>query len=274
MSGSIVGNNQNTVQVSSGASVQPVSLGYYPAEGSKVCSLRYNFSALLNYFEDLQQLKIMGMETAIQSMFIDNSQNSQAVTIVIPGTQQVIVVPPNYQGIFPIFLTDGPAYFISVAAVGGYTNVLLLNVPCNTAGVWNAQAPATSGASQALLTGTKAFQVSANAAGNNTIIPGVGGQRFFLKNLYVQLDANATLAVAGEEVITILDSATTLLVCSVALITAAPAGLQGPIAVFDLPDLNYISLATGNSLTVQLSTALATGNIRVTAFGGYTTNTQ
>lgn len=272
MSGSVAGNNQNTVQVSSGASVQPVSLGYYPAEGSKVCSLRYNFSAVLNYFEDLQQLKIMGMETAIQSMFVDNSQNSQPVTIVIPATQQVIVVPANYQGIFPIFLTDGPAYFISVAAIGGYTNVLLLNVPCNTAGVWNAQAPATSGPTQARLTGTQAFVVADAGAGNLTIIPGVAGQRFFLSGFYLALDAQATIAALGPLTITVKDGATNLFQVDAFVNSVAPTGTQGPITIFDISDLNYISIAAGNALVVAMTSALSTGDVRISAFGGYTTN--
>jgi hypothetical protein len=138
MSGTLQPPPTATMSVASGASgVFPVSFGYYPAEGSRCVSAQYNWATQAGYAEDLSQLAARGIETTIQSVFVDNAANTQAVTLVIGGSGQVVVIPPLAQGTFPLYFTGTPSFTISVpAAAAGLTRLFLLNVPGSGAGVW------------------------------------------------------------------------------------------------------------------------------------------
>jgi hypothetical protein len=119
------------------ASVFPVGYGYYPPEGSRCITTQYNWSAQTGYFEDLSVAVAMGVETSIQSCMIDNSGNSNPVTLLIQGTGQIVVIPGTAQGVFPLFFTGSPQFQITTTAVSaGVTRLYLLNVPVSAAGIW------------------------------------------------------------------------------------------------------------------------------------------
>jgi hypothetical protein len=266
-----------TKQVNAGATVSPVSLGYYPSEGSKACSLQYNFSALLHYYEDLQMLKAYGIETSIQAIWIDNSSNSQSVTIIIAGSNQQIIVPAYYQGVFPVFFSDNAAFYISVAAVGGVCKVCLLNVPVNSAGIWSSTGTQLvtnlngSGVAIQPLIGTQAFNVS-SYGGGAILIPSVAGKRFFITAINISVSQDATASTAGINSIGLYDSSG--LVCSGALymptVGVATFGLQ---TVLSLSGFQYITPSAGSNCGIYVTYGFTNGNYVVTAFGGYTTQT-
>lgn len=137
MSGTIQGAPTATMSVSSGqAGVVPVSFGYYPVEGSRAVSAQYSWTGTQTGFtEDLSQLAARGMETTPQTLFIDNSSCYQAVTINIFGSNQTIVVPSNFQGVYPALFTGSPGYTIT-GGTSGVTRVYLLNVPAS-GGLWS-----------------------------------------------------------------------------------------------------------------------------------------
>jgi hypothetical protein len=134
--------------VSSGAAgVFPTSFGYYPVEGSRVVQAQYNWGSQAGFNEDLSQLVARGVETTIQSVYVDNSANPQAVTLMVSGTGQVVIVPANQQGIYPLFFTGAPSLMIFVPTVGAANSVTrchYLNVPANTAGPWGGSLTAAS----------------------------------------------------------------------------------------------------------------------------------
>lgn len=138
MSGTLQAAPTATMTIASGAAgVFPTGFGYYPPEGSRVVSAQYNWTAQTGYAEDLSQLVARGVETTIQSAFLDNSTSGQTVTMTLGGSGQVVLCPPYSQGIFPLFFSGQPSFQISVAAVGtGLTRVYLLNVPCASSGIW------------------------------------------------------------------------------------------------------------------------------------------
>lgn len=162
MSQTLQGPSTGTQQVASGAAgVFPVSYGYYPQEGSRVVNAIYNWSANIGFNEDLSQLVAKGLETTIQSVWIDNSSNPEPVTLSIASTGQVIVVPQNSQGLFPAFFTGAPAFQISVLQIPvqfivlgvvtvPVTRVVFLNVPCGGASIWSTQAPLQQGGTSRL----------------------------------------------------------------------------------------------------------------------------
>jgi hypothetical protein len=127
--------------------VMPISFGYYPIEGSRCVTVQYNWSTQNSYTEDLSTaLESHGIVTSIQSVYIDNSQNLNSVSITVQTTGQVIICPPQSQGIFPL-LFSGAAGFTIQSSLGGVsaggtpnqvTRLYLFNVPANSSGVWSA----------------------------------------------------------------------------------------------------------------------------------------
>jgi hypothetical protein len=152
-------------QISAGqATVANIGFGYYPGEGSRCVVAQYNWTANLFYNEDLSQLVARGVETTIQSVFCDNSTNPEPVTMSINGTNQVIVIPANSQGIFPLFFSGQPGFSISVPSevFGAVTRLYLLNVPANSSGTWaTLGTPAVNGNVSALgITGNQAVKAT------------------------------------------------------------------------------------------------------------------
>ena len=147
MSGTVQPPPTATAQVSAGqAPTIPVSLGYYPQEGSRSVSAAYNWGTQTGYNEDLSQLSARGMETTIQGIYIDNSTNPAPVTLLLNGSGQVIVCPGNAQGVFPALFSGMQGYQISVPALQAATAVTrlwLVNVPFQSASVWGG--PGTTG---------------------------------------------------------------------------------------------------------------------------------
>lgn len=64
----------------------------------------------------------------VQAIFVDNADNASAVTIEFPGTQHRVVLPPQWQGILPVF---GSANMrLKLTSTGGIDlPIHLLNVP-------------------------------------------------------------------------------------------------------------------------------------------------
>lgn len=138
MSATIPTNQTGTQTVASGAfGAFPVSLGYYPREGSRAITAQYNWTAQAGFSEDLSQLSAQGVETTPQACYIDNSGNSQSVTITIPATGQVITCPANSQAFFPLLFTGTPAFNITTPfVIAAVTRVIFLNIPQGAA-VWH-----------------------------------------------------------------------------------------------------------------------------------------
>src|SRR3954463_11408115 len=132
MSGTVQGAQTGAQTIASGsAGIFPITYGYYPAEGSRAISAIYTWPVgTLGYYEDLSQLEARGIETTIQSAYVDNSGCAQPVTFLVLGTGQNITVGANRQQVIPLFFTGTPQVQISVAATDpGQTRVYYLNVP-------------------------------------------------------------------------------------------------------------------------------------------------
>jgi hypothetical protein len=129
----------------------PVSFGYYPEEGSRVVTAQYDWATVTSFNEDCSQLVAKGIETSIQSAYIDNSNNPNFVSLLVGGSLHLIIITAFSQGIVPLFFTGTPNFQVYVNSVANATTRLyLLNVPCGGAQVW----PANSAVAAAVLSAT------------------------------------------------------------------------------------------------------------------------
>ena len=111
-----------------------------PNEGPKAVPLVLDFSQQPQYDLNLQNIESRNFISQIQSVFIDNRNNAQPVTITFDGSNQTIQCAPNRQGYF-IVLCPNPAsmHFVSTGLVK--VSFQLLNFP-----VTNANWPSVTGA--------------------------------------------------------------------------------------------------------------------------------
>jgi hypothetical protein len=260
MSGSTQPPPTATATVASGAAgVFPVAFGYYPQEGSRCVSAQYNWLSSFTFNEDLSQLVARGVETVIQSIFVDNSSVSQPIQIVINGTDQVIECPAWSQGVFPAFFTGTPGYSISIAAGGnqGFANIVpvtrlyLLNVPANAASIWSAPPP---GSLMALAPPGQlgGLFTSLGITSSNSVTAGVLNQVGRVAKIVV----NATTAVGT---ITINDAQTTGTVTAANTILTIPIGAPaGTIYTLDMPFFNGLAVNFNGGATGTISVSYQT----------------
>jgi hypothetical protein len=115
--------------------------------------------------------------------------------------------------------------------------------------------------------------VQVTASGNTALWTPTSGKKFRLMRYNIQLTANATLAAAGTLTVTFQDAAVGIPVSQDFFI--GQVALTAATALFTAgEETGWIDLGNGilsstinNVLNVNLSVALASGNIRCTAIG-------
>lgn len=105
-------------QATNQLSAVPVDTGKEPKSGSKAIPVTYDFSQAASFTTDLTAQKLQGKLTIFQSVYIDNSNNNQPITVQMSGLNQKISIPAQYQGIFPVFVSDQPVFFVSSQGSG------------------------------------------------------------------------------------------------------------------------------------------------------------
>jgi hypothetical protein len=138
MSGIVQPAQTGSMLISAGqAAVSPIGYGYYPEEGSRCVSAQYNWTTVSGFADDLSQLLARGVESTIQTVYIENGSNAQSVTLTVAGTDQVITCPALSQGFFPAFFTGQPSFQITTSApIAAVTRCYFLNMPIAPA-VWH-----------------------------------------------------------------------------------------------------------------------------------------
>lgn len=281
---------------------QTVKNNLWPKEGPQAVPLTFDFTVANAYAVDLgiqaQQRKF----SFIQTVYVDNSANAKVLTIAFDVLNQQIQVPAHMQGYFPVLVMPTPR--LTVTSAGGSTAmVFLLNFPVAPA-MWAGTGSAllfdvngnllvsdtllesaiAGGKLQAqnylqgngdvvmpMFGGNELLSVTVSALGNTVIIPAQGvGVGWFLKYLDVWISGNASLAVAGNVTLEIRDNALVLARSIISL--PAAAGIGFGQNVLRLDNMNYNAKAANLAMNANLSVALATGSINVTACWGSTTN--
>jgi hypothetical protein len=108
------------INLPSNFTLPPNSLynGSVPKEGPKAIPLALTFAGAESVSIDLVLQKQLAKISGIQTIFIDNSANTHAVTISAQATQQIIECPPSSQGYFPILVTSDLKFVISSEGAG------------------------------------------------------------------------------------------------------------------------------------------------------------
>lgn len=107
--------------------------GLAPTDGPKVVPTTLDFSVLAAYNIDMFMEESTAQIGFVQSVYIDNADNPNSLTIVCAVTNQRIRVRANTQGWYPILATDKFACRVS-STLGAYSVSLhFSNVPMPTA---------------------------------------------------------------------------------------------------------------------------------------------
>lgn len=276
-----------------------------PKEGPRVYPLSLDFSADTSFSLDLLQIVNRGYMSFIQTIFVDNSLNDEAVTITPDIAYQPLKIPPRSQGYLPILVPNQPKLVFSSS--GGVKVVVnLLNIPL-PAQVWATDAPfAISGGSLVVVSGklqvadpvldgavlsgkvltqnyqlgsgdtlypafagTKGFLNSAfSTTGDKTLITGAPG--WFATGFSVDVSHNFSPNASGT-ILTIKETGTSAL-GTITTMNLTAATIGRPITI---EGLQILGKATASAvLACSVNNAPAAGNITVTAFGGTTSLIQ
>ncbi len=169
-----------------------------PKEGPKVVPVTAQLAANASVVIDLTQIQQQGRISFIQGLMIDNSQNTQSLTITSQAFNQKIVVPAGAQAILPVFVINPPVF---IAASNGGVNVPLFffNVPL-PAQVWNqGNTFSVNGSGYLNVTDVALDALISNLGNGNGLAVNVLSMP---STLYNHINSNATTAVkAGAGVL-------------------------------------------------------------------------
>ena len=79
-----------------------ISFGTVPCNGPRAVPFKANFNLASQYDFNFTAAQQGGQIDSVQTVYVDNSANTAALTLTIDGTQQSIVIPPNSCAYLPI----------------------------------------------------------------------------------------------------------------------------------------------------------------------------
>jgi len=178
-----------------------INSGLLPEGGPKALRRSLDFTAVQSLEFDLEREETAGFIGNVQAVFVDNSLNSAALTIVVAVTQLKLVIPPQSQGVFPIFAGNSPRMVVTTTGAV-IVPIQLLNIPLPFA-VWGVAALSVSVAiisgsfTDKSIAGTGASQLlmAANAARKRVII-----QNPSVNNDLLYINFGAAASAAGDSI--------------------------------------------------------------------------
>lgn len=272
-----------------------------PTEGPRTIPVLVNFDNGATQTIDISQLVAQKKISMVQSLYVDNSDNSASVSIAISGSGQTLVVPPESEAYFPV-LAPVPCVFTLESDSTSQIFVGLNNFP-TPAFVWNVQSQAfqftggklqvtdpvldglavqnglqvvpneyiTGGGAVPAFAGDTFYTGSTSADSAQTIISAPGNAlAFYLRAMKVDISNDAATTSGAEITVTVKDGSTTIAENTVYVPSSGGTSL-GKQSIFDFDALNYPSAALNNALTITLSAALSAGKVSWTVIGGTST---
>ena len=286
-------------------SPSPVQTGNTAPEGPKSLPLTLPFTSSLQTITlNLYQLLAAGSMTSVQSAFVDNSDNTESLTITCQGTGQRSVIPPLTQSWIMLLVPNQAV--LSFYSTGSVTvNVQLCNFAMTPNSVSSGSSfpldpttgyvETTDVALDALTTtfglktqnrvqisgdavvpqfaGSKLYAQTFTGGGTGSII--TDNPNWYITSLFISVDANASCSSAQSANIQILDGSSLIFETGIFLPAAAPTLIVPTPAVVlaNLSGFTYISKGGGN-LNFTFTPTFATGQGYVCVSGGVTSITQ
>lgn len=99
-----------------------------PDGGPKIVPITLDFTASPSYFLDFSNQMAMGYLDMVQTLWCDNFVNTAILKITCPMSQQVLQIPAQTQGYFPI-LCPNPVRLQFDSTGSFVVQVTLLNFP-------------------------------------------------------------------------------------------------------------------------------------------------
>lgn len=100
-----------------------------PVSGPCGVNVSLDFTGGDNISGDLALEQMQSIIDFVQSIWIDNSLNAKALTIVFGGTGQRITVKPNTQGMYPVIAAAGQLKWTAQSVGSGLVvPVIMMNV--------------------------------------------------------------------------------------------------------------------------------------------------
>lgn len=104
-----------------------------PKGGPKVIPYTLDFTTLTQIQVDTTQMIQSGLIEYIQTLYIDNKDNTGVLTLNIELLNQRIVIPAGRQGYWNVLAPNPPVFDFSVPAAFGKVYLQLINVPVQPA---------------------------------------------------------------------------------------------------------------------------------------------
>lgn len=219
----------------------PVPNMRVPIQGAQSLPLILDFTNATALQGDLQASFQSGVFDFAQSIFIDNSENTAAVSLVFPGAGpkgQTITAQPFSQGYYPISPAVGDGRFTAATAGGIQIPVTFYNVPMPYF-TWG---PGTNSVVVPTLANL-AFPPLALILGDNQLVAGIGGETVKMYRGMFQVDGAAILKFTDGPGGTVLFAVNLL-----------AAGASVTFQATNVPWFNATS--AGNDLTLNSSAAV------------------
>lgn len=115
-----------------------ITLGYAPTQGARALPfvLQFLTQNLTQITKDFYGEQSTGEAEFMQSVYIDNSLNAQAVSIRFPALGQIITARNQTQGYYPIFVPNGRLAITAVSAGNVDVPIIFSNIFINPT-VWS-----------------------------------------------------------------------------------------------------------------------------------------
>ena len=268
-----------------------VSNGNVP-KTSRVYGFTLNLVSGIAQSFDLRPLRNLNQIKEVQGIFIDNSANALPASVTA-SVAQTIVVPPQSQGVYPLYLS---ADDVLILTGSGTVRYILFNFPTPAAN-WSAAStglPVVGGLVQtqdvaldaaiqngALNAGVAlygngdaiqhkrggiAYNGELSAAATTVIV--AGSPSAFISSVHLALSPDATLAAAG--IVTVTAAFTNAGTIFSRKVYVPLAATNSVVPVIDVDGLSLIGTLGGDSFSITLSTAFATGGVEYFIVGGTT----
>lgn len=170
-----------------------------PMEGPKAIPIPINFGTVAAWLLDMSNTQQLGHISYVQTLFVDNSQNANALSILTDASNQTVIIPPKSQAYVPVLQPNPPKLTLSTTAVPNLiVTVFALNFPVSPA-VWaTTTPPAFTFNGSALLVQDSALEALINVYNGFTAFA-VADQyleaRFLGRTMYSVISTNTAMAV-------------------------------------------------------------------------------